>query len=110
MSQLNCSVGDLAITVFCKLPENCGNIVRVKAVAGIREWANSEDPLFTWEREIATEGGWLAYEIDGYLETHKIGPIPDKYLKRLTPPEGYVLEEFADSEPLQAELFTADLI
>lgn len=102
MSVLNCSVGDLAITVFCKLPENTGNIVRVKSAIGYRRWGADEMPLYTWEVEIATVHGWLAYEYSpGYLQTQMIGPVPDKYLRRITPPKGYLLEEFSDSEQLQ---------
>ena len=104
MSALNCSVGDLAITVFCRLPENTGNIVRIKSAVGYRRWGADEMPLYTWEVEIATEHGCLAYEYSpGYLETQKSGPVPDKYLRRITPPNGYLLEEFADSEELQID-------
>lgn len=109
MSKLNCSVGDLAITVFCKLPENTGNIVRVKSAVGYRRWGANEMPLYTWEVEIATEHGWLAYEHSpGYLETKKKGPVPDKYLRRITPPKGYLFEEFLDSEQLQENLNEAE--
>ena len=102
MSKLNCSVGDLAITVFCKLPENTGNIVRVKSAVGYRRWGANEMPLYTWEVEIATEHGWLAYEHSpGYLETKKNGPVPDKYLRRITPTEGCSTEELVDSERLR---------
>ena len=80
MSKVNCSVGDLAITVFCNLPENAGNIVRIKSGLGFIEWGTNRDPLYTWNVEIATEKGWLAYDYDGYLETSKSGPVPDKYL------------------------------
>lgn len=109
MDKLNCSAGDLAITVRCNLPENQGNIVRVRAPIGMEEWVGSEEPLFTWECEIATEHGWLAYNYDGYLETSKVGPIPDKYLRRITPPQGYLLEEFADSEQLQMDFHQTEL-
>ena len=105
MPRLNCSIGDLAITVFCKLPENRGNIVRVKSAVGYRQWGANEMPMYTWEVEIATEHGWLAYEHSpGYLETQKSGLVPDKYLRRITPPRGYLLEESLDSEQLQIDL------
>ena len=42
MSKLNCSVGDLAITVFCNLPENQGNIVRIKSAVGPKGWGCTE--------------------------------------------------------------------
>ncbi|CAM3681014.1 hypothetical protein [Polynucleobacter antarcticus] len=106
MSKLNCSIGDLAITVFCNLPENNGNIVRVTSAVGLNEWAGFEKPIFTWECEIASDNGWLVYDFDGYLESKKVGPVPDKYLRRLTPPKDYLLDEFEDSEPIQADLFS----
>ena len=108
LAKLNCAVGDLAITVNCKLPENLGNIVRVKSAIGLKEWGPTEDAMFSWDVEIATENGWLAYEYDGYLETAKTGPVPDKYLRRITPPQGYLMEEFADSAQLQLDLLKVD--
>jgi len=109
MSKLNCSVGDLAITVFCNLSENQGNIVRIKSAAGPRDWGCSEDELFTWECEVATEDGYLFYETSGYLTSAKVGPVPDKYLRRITPPKGYLLDEFSESEELQAQFHEVDL-
>ena len=110
MSKLNCSIGDLAITVFCNLPENNGNIVRIKSAIGLDEWVGFEEPTFTWECEIATEHGWLLYNFDGYVESKKVGPVPDKYLRRLIPPQDYLLDEVEDADPLQSELFTTDQI
>lgn len=108
MAKLNCSVGDLAITVFCRLPENAGNIVRVKSPIGFKQWGNKEESLYTWEVEIATEHGWLAYEYSGYLETSKIGPVPDKYLRRITPPRGYLADEFADADQIQVDFHVVE--
>ena len=101
MSKLNCSVGDLAITVFCNLPENVGNIVRIKSGLGFIKWGPNREPLYSWDVEVATEHGWLAYEYSGYFQSSKCGPVPDKYLRRITPPKGYLMDEFADSEQLQ---------
>lgn len=108
ISKLNCEVGDLAITVNCKLPENLGNIVLIKSAIGMKEWGAFEEPMFSWEVEIATEHGWLTYEFEGYTETFKSGPVPDKFLRRITPPKGYLLEEFADSERLQMNFHEID--
>lgn len=108
--KLNCEVGDLAITVNCKLPENLGNIVLIKSAIGMKEWGEHEEPMFSWEVEIATEHGWLTYEYEGYTETDKSGPVPDKYLRRITPPKGYLMEEFADSEQLQMNFHEVDIV
>lgn len=109
LSHLNCAVGDLAITVNCKLPENLGNIVRIKSAIGMQEWGDAQNPMFSWEVEIATEHGWLVYEYEDHYERVKVGPAPDKYLRRITPPKGYLMEEFADSEQLQMNFHELDL-
>ena len=109
MCKLNCEVGDLAMTVFCNIPENQGNIVRVKSAIGQMGWACTDNALFTWECEVATEHGWLTYERGGHLTTAKTGPIPDKYLRRLTPPKGYLMDEFADAEQMQMQFYEVDL-
>lgn len=111
LSRLNCSVGDLAITVGSNIPENCGNIVRVHSAVGFDQWRGHEQPLYTWNVEICTPEGWLHYCFaDGEIRKEKKGPVPDKYLRRLTPPQGYLLEEFSESEQLQMELYEQDCL
>ena len=108
MHKLNCSVGDLAITVNCSLPQNLGNIVRVVSSGGFEEWQGFSELLYTWNVEVATEDGQLFYEGDEGLIGLKEGPVPDKYLRRLTPPQGYLLDEFADCEQLQMDLLLTE--
>jgi len=108
VTKLNCAVGDLAITVNCKIPENLGNIVLIKSAVGMMEWGAGEDLLFSWEVDIATEHGLLTYDYEGDIVTAKSGPVPDKYLRRITPPQGYLMAEFADSEQLQLDLLKVD--
>lgn len=108
--KLNCEVGDLAIIVNCKLPENLGNIVLIKSAIGMRQWSESEEAMFSWEAEIATEHGWLLYQYEDYTESAKSGPVPDKYLRRITPPKGYLMEEFSDSEQLQMNFHEVECI
>ena len=110
MSKLNCSVGDLAITVNCKIPENLGNIVRIISSGGFQEWQGYSEPLYTWNVEVATEGGSLFYECEDGIEAFTSGPAPDIYLRLLTPPQGYLLEEFSESEELQMELYEQDCL
>jgi hypothetical protein len=109
-SKLNCSVGDLAITVNCKIPENLGNIVRIVSSGGFQEWQGYSEPLYTWNVEVATEGGALFYEGEDGIEAFTSGPAPDIYLRRLTPPQEYLLEEFSESEQLQTELYEQDCL
>ena len=108
-SKLNCSVGDLAITVNCKIPENLGNIVRIVSSGGFQEWQGYSEVLYTWNVEVATEGGALFYEVEGGIEAYASGPAPDIYLRRLTPPQGYLLEEFTDSEQLQMDFHEVEV-
>ena len=108
-SKLNCSVGDLAITVNCKIPENLGNIVRIISSGGFQEWQGYGELLYTWNVEVATEGGALFYEVEDGIETYTSGPAPDIYLRRLTPPQGYLLEEFTDSEQLQMDFHEVEV-
>ena len=106
--KLNCSVGDLAITVNCRIPENLGNIVRIVSSGGFQEWQGYSEPLYTWNVEVATEGGVLFYEVENGLGAYTAGPAPDQYLRRLTPPQGYLLEEFADCQQLQLDLLAPE--
>jgi len=108
MHKLNCSVGDLAITVNCRLPQNLGNIVRIVSSGGFEEWQGFSELLYTWNVEVATEGGQLFYEGDEGLIGLKEGPVPDQYLRRLTPPQGYLLDEFTDCEQLQMDLLLTE--
>lgn len=109
MSKLNCSIGDLAITVKANLPANLGNIVRIIGTQGLQEWEGQDEPLYTWDVQIVGEDRYLHYNHEGEIVRLKEGPVPDRYLRRLTPPQGYQMDEILDSEPIQSELFREDL-
>ena len=108
MEKLNCSVGDLAITVKANLPVNLGNIVRIIGSKGLQEWEGQDEPLYTWDVEIVGEDRYLHYDYDGEIVKVKEGPAPDQYLRRLTPPQGYQLDEIFDSEPVQKTHFLSE--
>jgi hypothetical protein len=61
-AKLNCAVGDLAITVNCRIPANLGNIERIISSGGFQGW------------------------------------------------QGYLLEEFSESEQLQMQLYEQDCV
>ena len=107
MHKLNCSVGDLAITVNCAFPQNLGNIVRIISAVGFDEWQGFSEPLFTWNVQVATEGGQLFYQMED-AEGFSEGPVPDRYLRRLTPPQNYLMDELIDSEQLQMDLLLTE--
>jgi hypothetical protein len=108
MHKLNCSVGDLAITVNCAFPQNLGNIVRIISAVGFDEWQGFSEPLFTWNVQVATEGGQLFYQMEDGIEGFSEGPVPDRYLRRLTPPQNYLMDELIDSEQLQMDLLLTE--
>ncbi len=67
MSKLNCSIGDLAITVKANLPANLGNIVRIIGSQGLQEWVGQDEPLYTWDVEVVGEDRYLHYQCDGEI-------------------------------------------
>ena len=101
--KLNCSIGDLAITVKCHCPENLGSIVRIKKSKGLIAWLGEDALMQIWEVEVAASDSWLVYERNGIAESYKVGPAPDAYLRRLTPPAYSLHHEFADAEQLQMD-------
>jgi hypothetical protein len=38
--------------------------------------------------------------LNDLISSSKSGPVPDKYLRRITPPKGYLLDEFASHTQL----------
>jgi hypothetical protein len=110
MAKLNCGVGDLAITVRCNFPESLGNIVRIISAEGFQEWQGHDKLLYTWNVDVATEDGYLYYQGEDGLEPYKSGPVPDSYLRRLTPPQGYLMTEFSDSEQLQMDFHQTEVL
>ena len=108
--KLNCAVGDLAITVNCRIPENLGNIVRIVSCGGFQEWNGHSELLYTWNVEVATEGGMLFYEDENGRDAYTSGPAPDIYLRRLTPPQGYLMNEFIDAEQLQLNFHETECV
>ena len=85
MNQLNCRIGDLAVTIRAALPENIGKIVRIIGFHGVDEWWGFDEPIHLWEVQ-AIEGAYLTYEFEDGSREHKvIGLAPDAFLKPLAP-------------------------
>ena len=108
MNKLNCGIGDLAITVKSSLPANLGNIVRIIDFQGLREWRGFEGPVHVWNVEIVGKGRFLHYKIEDELFLRKDGPVPDPCLRRITPPQGYQMDEIVDNEPVQKTHFLSE--
>ena len=106
--KLNCSIGDLAITVKCHCPENLGSIVRIKKSNGLIAWPQEDGLMQIWEVEVTTSNRWLVYELNGMVESYKVGPAPDAYLRRLTPPKGYLVDEFVSYDQMAVDFHEID--
>lgn len=99
-------MGDLAITVNCHNPENLGLIVRIIGSHGMIPCTFlGEEPVHTWEVEVANTDAWILYVTDGYATIEKSGPAPDMFLRRIAPPENLLIddEEIAGQLPLELQ-------
>jgi hypothetical protein len=84
---LNCQVGDLAITVEAELTENIGNLVRIVAAGGYREWSDFVQPVFVWQVDALGSECPLHYQIGSEsIETAMTGEVPDMFLRPIRPP------------------------
>jgi len=110
MQVLNCAKWDLAIVVNCHFLENSGMIVRVIASLGEQECENIDGLSHIWVVEIVTKHGLLMYQnIQGNF-TSKLGPVPDKFLRRLCPPEDLLQNDVPDHEQRQLNFSNLDHI
>ena len=102
MIHVNCTVGDLAIVVRSHNPENLGSVVLIKSSKGLISWGKG-DPEQTWLCEISSNG-WLVYDNKGYTTSSKIGLIPDRCLKPITPPKNHLFDDQCENEQLNLNL------
>jgi hypothetical protein len=100
-AKLNCSVGDLAITVNCRIPENLGNIVRIVDSYGLMPWPEIEEPVHVWKVEVASEDSFLHYfyPTRHHLDVVSSGPIPDCYLRRIVPVSDQLRLDLEEEQP-----------
>jgi hypothetical protein len=110
MQVLNCAKWDLAIVVNSHYLENSGKIVRVIASLGEQEWGNIEGLTHIWVVEIATKHGLLMYQNKQGNFNSKLGPVPDKFLRRLSPPEDLLQNDVPYHEQLQLNFSYLDQI
>ena len=105
MAQLNCRVGDLAITVRFNQPENVGIIVQIVGVCMyIDTWEGFEHPIHIWDVDVICKDSHIAYFSDEPIPTRllfKGGPIPDAFLQPITAPINE--EDLLRAEALEEE-------
>ncbi len=85
MSKLNCSIGDLAITVKANLPANLGNIVRIIGSQGLQEWEGQDELLYTRNIQILGKDRYLyyIYQQEHDLNCTYVGQMPKRFIKRI---------------------------
>jgi hypothetical protein len=89
MTKLFCKVGDLAITVRAEVPENLGRIVHIVRPLGAQPWSDFGEVHLWWAEVLPGSLSQLHYlQLNGALEQKSQGPVPDLFLRPITPPEG----------------------
>ena len=101
MLNINCRVGDLAITVQAYNPDNIGKIVRIIRSKGIGPWPDLVGPQQIWEIESATPGVSLTYSILGMLYPEEVGEAPDCFLRPIRPSSAEQTSENHQEEELE---------
>lgn len=78
MQKLNCKVGDLAIVVSAKLPQNVGQIVEVLGPQTGKPFALT-DLGHMWQVRAVSGRESLYYLLErtGHVVQHVQGPVPD---------------------------------
>ena len=82
MQTLRCSIGDLAIVVSAKLPQNIGQIVEILGLQTGKPFALTE-PGHVWQVRAVSGRASLYYCFDkeGRIVQHAEGPVPDCRLR-----------------------------
>jgi hypothetical protein len=101
MLNINCRVGDLAITVQAYNSDNIGKIVRIIRSKGIGPWPDLVGPQQIWEIESATPGVALIYSINDVPFLAQEGEAPDCFLRPIRPSSAEQTSENHQEEELE---------
>ena len=80
-------LGEVAITTHNKFSENRGKVVILKEYIGQRYWPEIKEPQHVWIVECMCEDSYLYYLYPHQRELSRNygGPMPECFLKRITP-------------------------
>jgi hypothetical protein len=101
MSKPRFGVGEIALTVYNRFSENRGKIVLLKEYLGKLNWPQIKEPQSVWMIECVCQNTYLHYHYPGRRELTRTnaGPMPECFLRRITPESGQaVLELFEISK------------
>ena len=99
---LRCELGSIAMIVDSKFSINRGLIVKVIEPLGLLHWPDYEwDVIPVWRVRVLAQGHTICYHLPkkGELLHQKLGLVPDRFLRCLTPLSGQMRFEFEDYEP-----------
>jgi hypothetical protein len=88
-------VGEIALTAHNRFTENRGKTVLLKEYLGRLKWPQINEPQHVWLVECACWSTYLyyLYPRDRKLTRAKSGPMPECFLRRITPESGQVVLE-----------------
>lgn len=100
--RLSCELGCIAIITKSKFSVNQGIIVRVIEPMGLMHWPGFDTQVITiWRVEVLCKDSVLRYHLPrkGELLKQRIGLVPDRFMRPITPLTGQMRFEFEDYEP-----------
>lgn len=99
---LRCELGCIAMIADSKFSVNRGLIVKVIEPMGLLHWPEIDWTVIpVWRVKVLAQGHTICYHLPrkGELRYVKVGLVPDRFLKALTPLSGQQRFEFEDYEP-----------
>ena len=99
---LNCELGCIAMITNSKFSVNRGLIVKVIEPMGLMRWPDFGLSVFpVWRVQVLAQGHTICYHLPkkGELRHEKVGLVPDRFMRSLTPLSGQLRFEFEDYEP-----------
>jgi hypothetical protein len=99
---LRCELGSIAMITNSKFSVNRGLIVKIIEPMGLMHWPEIDwDVIPVWRVKVLAQGHTICYHLPkkGELRHEKVGLVPDRFLRCLTPLSGQMRFEFEDYEP-----------
>ena len=99
---LRCELGCIAMITDSKFSVNRGLIVKVIEPMGLMRWPGFDAEVMPiWRVQVLAQGHTICYHLPkkGELRHEKVGLVPDRFLRCLTPLSRQMRFEFEDYEP-----------
>jgi len=99
---LHCELGSVAMIIKSKFSVNRGIIVQVIEPMGLLPWPEIDNEVIpVWRVKVICKKSAICYHFPkkGELRKEKVGLVPDRFLRSLTPLTGQLRFKFEDCEP-----------